>query len=375
MEALIQSCGKHAGSASLYMKRGITVKYNLSTIIAKLECLVDLHIHLDGSVSVNSARELAEIEKISLPESDKELSEMLMISEDCRDLNEYLEKFSLPVSLMQSRESLRTASYNLCRELKAQGLMYAEIRFAPQKHCEKGLVQREVITSVLEGISESGFDARLILCCMRDGADNSAENLETVRLTSEFRDKGVCACDLAGAEALFPNDRYLYVFEEAAKLGVRFTVHSGEALGPESVVTAAENGAGRIGHGVRAAESEEATELLRRRNIPLEICPTSNVNTCVFSDVSEIPLRYFMDRGICVTINTDNMSVSSTSLRNEYIKAAAAFNLDVSELKKLLKNSVTASFTDDKKKEELSEKIEKNFAGCLETERTDVSVI
>lgn len=334
---------------------------HINDIISSLDCFTDLHLHLDGSVSTASARELAVLENVVLPDDDSELSAKLMVSDDCRDLNEYLEKFALPVSLMQCRESLELAAYNLCCELKAQGLMYAEIRFAPQKHCEKGLSQHDAVTSVLKGIERSGFDAGLILCCMRDGADNRAENLETVRLVSEFLGKGVCASDLAGAEALFPNSRYIYVFEEARRLNVPFTLHSGEALGYESVITAVENGASRIGHGVRAAEDEYAMELLRSRGVSLEICPTSNINTCVYREISDIPVKKLMDYGINVTVNTDNLSVSCTNIKKEFMKISEAFGFDAQDVKHLLENSVNASFTDSVHKKLMLEKINMEF--------------
>ena len=334
---------------------------DICAFIDSLNCLTDLHLHLDGSVSVASARRLAEIENVSLPDDDDELKDLLMVSEDCADLNEYLERFSLPVSLMQSEESLKTAAEDLCNTLSDKGLMYAEIRFAPQKHCGKGLTQKEVVKAVLEGIKASGFDAGLILCCMRDGADNRAENLETVRLSSEFKNNGVCACDLAGAEALFPNEKYIFVFEEAKRLGVRLTVHSGEALGADSVRIALENGANRIGHGVRSEEEEAVVGLLREMDIPLEICPTSNINTCVVKSISELPVNKFMEQGIRVTVNTDNMSVSSTDIKNELKKTVKAFGFGVPELKTLLVNSVTASFADDTFKEKCLKKIEDEF--------------
>ncbi|MBQ5336098.1 MAG: adenosine deaminase, partial [Oscillospiraceae bacterium] len=325
---------------------------DICTFIDSLNCLADLHLHLDGSVSVASARRLAAIENVSLPDDDSVLKSMLMVPEDCSDLNEYLERFSLPVSLMQHRESLKAAAEDLCLTLAEKGLMYAEIRFAPQKHCEKGLTQEEVVKAVLDGIAASGFRAGLILCCMRDGSDNHAENLETVRLSYEFKNKGVCACDLAGAEALFPNENYIYVFKEAKRLGVKLTVHSGEALGAGSVRIALENGADRIGHGVRSSEDENVVRLLKEKDIPLEICPTSNINTCVVQNVSELPVRKFMEQGIRVTINTDNMSVSSTDLKNELKKTAKAFGFGVTELKKLIVNAVTASFASDTLKAE-----------------------
>lgn len=334
---------------------------DIKSIISELNCFTELHLHLDGSVSVKSARELADIENIILPESDEELKDMLMVSEDCSDLNEYLEKFSLPVSLMQSEKSIEKAAYNLCCELKSLGLMYAEIRFAPQKHCEKGASQDMVVRAAINGIEKSGFDAQLILCCMRDGSDNSMENMETVKLTEKYLGRGVCACDLAGAEALFPNSKYLYVFEEAARLNVPYTVHSGEALGYESVIEAVENGAHRIGHGVRAAENHEAMELLVKRHVPVEVCPTSNINTCVFKRISDIPLRYFMDRGVNVTVSSDNMSVSATNIKNEYLKLAESFELSLDEIRLLLENSVKAAFTDESHKDRLMEIISAEF--------------
>ncbi|MBE6852700.1 MAG: adenosine deaminase [Ruminococcus sp.] len=334
---------------------------NISEKINSLSCCVDLHLHLDGSVSVKSARELSELENISLPEDDESLRQLLMVSDDCRDLNEYLEKFSLPVSLMQSEKSVEKCTYNLCCELKSQGLIYAEIRFAPQKHCLKGVSQRCITEAAIKGIKKSGFKAQLILCCMRDGADNKAENLETVSLASEFLGKGVCACDLAGAEALFPNENYEYFFSAAEELGVPFTVHSGEALGASSVEYALRHGAFRIGHGVRAAEDTSVTDILKEKNIPLEICPTSNINTCVFGSISEMPIPYFMEKGITVTINTDNMSVSSTNIKIELAKVCEAFGFGSEELKTLLVNSVRASFADELLKKSMLEEIEKNF--------------
>ncbi len=329
--------------------------------INNLKCFTDLHIHIDGSVSVKSARELAVIENITLPEEDEQLKNMLMVSDDCHDLNEYLEKFTLPVSLMQSKESLKKCAYNLCTELRENGLMYAELRFAPQKHCEKGLSQEEVVQAVLEGIKSSGFSAGLILCCMRDGSDNKKENLETIRLTGKNLGNGVCACDLAGAEALFPNEQYDYVFRTLNELKIPFTVHSGEALGADSVRYAVENGAFRIGHGVRSAEDEEVVDLLIKKDIPLEICPTSNINTCVFEKISDMPVAELLGKGVIVTLNTDNTSVSSTDIKREYIKVSEAFDFDLGKIKKIIQNSVRSSFADDEMKRKMFEIIDREF--------------
>ena len=225
---------------------------NKTSFVFNQKCAVDLHLHLDGSVSVKSARDLAEIEGISLPKSDEELFNLLSVGDDCRDLNEYLEKFALPVSLLQSEKSLEKCAYNICRELLEEGFIYAEIRFAPQLHLQKELTQKQVVEAVLRGVKNSGFKANVILCAMRSGEDNSLKNLETADLVKEFLNKGVCALDLAGAEALFPNEKYSYLFERAREYNVPFTIHSGEALGAESVEKAVEFGAKRLGHIVRS---------------------------------------------------------------------------------------------------------------------------
>lgn len=322
-------------------------------------CLIDLHLHLDGSLSIKSARELAKIENVPLPDSDSELEKMLAVSEDCRNLNEYLEKFDLPSRLMQSAESIQKGTYNLCCELAESGFIYAELRFAPQKHCKGGLSIEQVTEAAISGVKQSGFNARIILCCMRDGEDNSAQNIETVRTAKKYLGDVVCACDLAGAEGLFPNDRYKYVFDEALRLGVPFTIHSGEALGAESVKTAIEFGADRIGHGVRSIEDDDVVKMLCEKKIPIEVCPTSNINTCVYESVVDMPIRRLLEKGVIVTINSDNMTVSATDVRRELKLVCEAFDFTKEDIRKLLINSADAAFADDKTKSELIDKINK----------------
>lgn len=346
-----------AGAKSTGEQQAHSLEYILEKsveyMIADKRCFIDLHLHLDGSISVKSARELAEIENVELPDGDRDLQTMLMVSDDCKDLNEYLEKFRLPCSLLQSPKSIELATYNLCEELDELGLIYAEIRFAPQKFCEKGLSQEQTVQAAIAGLQRSRFKAQLILCCMRDAQDNSKENLETVAIAGKYRSQGVCACDLAGAEALFANEKYAYVFDAAKELGVRFTIHSGEASGAESVKTAIEFGASRIGHGVRAVEDDRAVALLVEKKIPIEVCPTSNINTNVFKDISDMPIMDLLHKGVRVTINSDNMSVSNTNVVQEMEKVVQAFSLGNQEIRQLLIHSANAAFLSDAEKTEL----------------------
>lgn len=323
---------------------------------AKKYALIDLHLHLDGSMSLQSARSLAKKQGIVLPEADSVLLNKLRVSEDCRDLNEYLERFELPLSLLQTADAVREAVKNLSDELFDEGLIYAEIRFAPQLHCNNGLTQEEVVLAAIDGSMAGKLQTSLILCCMR-GTDNHDANIETVRLVEKYLGKGVCAVDLAGAEALFPNENFVDVISYAKSLSLPMTLHSGEALGADSVVSAIELGADRIGHGVRSVERPELLPLLAEKQIPLELCPTSNLNTRVFDRLADYPIRTFLNAGVLITLNTDNTSVSATSLATEYQRITEALALTDSELLTLALNSAKASFLDPVSRESLIEKI------------------
>ena len=320
--------------------------------------LIDLHLHLDGSLSVKSVKELAAMQNIEIPEKEEELFKLLRVNPDCKDLTEYLEKFAFPGKLLQTKEAIALSVYNLQEELKEQGLIHAEIRFAPQLHTLEGLSQREVIEAAIEGLNRSDFSAELILCCMR-GNDNHEQNLETVKLAKDYIGKGVCCIDIAGAEALFPTENFGDLFALARELEIPYTIHAGEADGPKSVYKALEYGTKRLGHGVRSLEDPALVEKIVAEGITLELCPTSNLHTCMFPCIEEYPLRKLMDAGVRVTINTDNMTVSGVTLESEFEKLIAAFNLTDEEIKDIARNSVRACFASEETKKVLLEKIEK----------------
>ena len=319
--------------------------------------LIDLHLHLDGSLSVKTVKELAALQNIEIPEDEAELLKLLRINDDCKDLTEYLEKFAFPGKLLQTKEAIAISVYNLQEELKEQGLIHAEIRFAPQLHTLQGLSQREVIEAAIDGLNRSDFSAELILCCMR-GNDNHEANLETVKLAKDYIGKGACCIDIAGAEALFPTENFEDLFALARELEIPFTIHAGEADGPKSVYKALEYGTKRLGHGVRSLEDPALIEKIVAEGITLELCPTSNLHTCMFPTMEEYPLRKLMEAGVKVTINTDNMTVSNINLAKEFGKLIAAFDLTDEEIKGFAKNSVAACFASEETKKVLLEKIE-----------------
>ena len=301
---------------------------------------IDLHVHLDGSLSFDIARELANIQGMEI-KSEKELKKLMEAPKDCRDLNDYLTKFDYPLKLLQTEKAITYSVYELLKIQKLQGLVYSEIRFAPQLHTRKGLSQEQIVAAALRGTQ--GFSCGLILCCMR-GANNQAMNLETLEAAEKYMGKGVVALDLAGAEALFPTENFEELFRKAGKKGIPFTIHAGEAAGPESIWKALEFGASRIGHGVRCLEDKVLVQRLAQDQIPLELCPTINMNTKVFDTITRYPIMRFLDEGIKVTINTDNMTVSNTTLRKEFQLVSDTFRLNKTEIERLMKNAAESIF-------------------------------
>lgn len=332
----------------------------MGSFLDSKRCLIDLHMHLDGSISVEAARKLAAMQNLSLPEG-KALETALRVSPDCRDLNEYLTKFALPLTLLQTKAGIAESVYLLLEELKAEGVIYAETRFAPQLHCDKGLTQADAIEAAIEGLKRSGLPGGLILCCMR-GGDTKEANLETVRLAAEYLNKGVFAVDLAGAEAIFPTEDYEEEFALARQLQVPYTIHAGEADGPDSVRKALSFGTKRIGHGVRCVEDPELVAELAAQKILLECCPTSNLQTQIFPDKNSLPFRKFLDAGLRFTINTDNISVSGTSLRREWALVIDTFHLTEAEVMGILLNAADGCFAGEDVKENLRKTIREAFA-------------
>ena len=325
------------------------------------EISIDLHLHFDGSLSISNARALAALEGGALPEDDNELKVALTVSPDCKDLGEYLTKFAFPLSLLQSEAAIEQGMYTLCRELDSEDCIYAEIRFAPQLHLDKGLDQKKVVEAAIRGFKRSAIDGGLILCCMR-GDDNAALNETTVEIAREYLGKGVVALDLAGNEAGFPTDSFASLFARARELQVPFTIHAGEADCAESVRSALAMGASRIGHGVRSIEDPELVEILAKNHIALELCPISNIQTTVFDDISEYPIRQFLKAGVAVTVNSDNRSVSATTARQEMLLLKNTFALTDEEEKALLHSSVDAAFASEALKKKLHERVEESFS-------------
>ena len=305
---------------------------------------VELHLHLDGSIRPST---ISEILNINLEEAKK----LSTIETKCASLKEYLTKFDIPLKIMQTKENLERVAFELAQDLQKDDVIYAEIRFAPNKHLKSGLTLDEVVTAILKGLSQVPIKTNLILCMMRD--DSYEQNLKVIKLAKKYLNHGVVAIDLAGPEASYPVNLYQELFEIAQKENIPFTIHAGEADGPLSVINAINLGAKRIGHGVRAIESEKALKLIKEKNITLEVCPKSNLDTNMYEKLSNHPIKKLYDMGLLVTINTDNRTVSNTNLTKSYQDLQEVFSFTKQDFLKMNENALQSAFLNQAEIEEL----------------------
>lgn len=308
--------------------------------------MIDLHLHIDGSFRPQTIYELAKEMNIPLPADSVEgLLPYIQVPEDCRSLEEYLERFTLPLQVIQTPHAIERVTYELIVDLAAQGLDQAELRFAP-KSCANNASQKEIVEAAIKGldrgIHETGMKAGLILCAMR--GNSFEDNMETLMLVKEYLGKGVIAFDIAGAEIVFKTHLYADLFAKAKELDVPYTIHAGEGDGPESIRAALDFGAKRLGHGIRVYEDPELMKRVRDEKIVLEVCPISNLHTKVVDDMKDYPLRKLFDYGILVTINTDNMTMSNTTLQKEYDFIKKHYHFTDDEIKQMNENAYQASF-------------------------------
>ena len=314
-----------------------------------MDKLIELHLHLDGSLRPKTVWELAKEQNIKLPANTvDEVRDQMQVSEDCRTLEEYLTRFDLPLLVLQTREALERAAFELTEDLAKEGVTYAEIRFAPQLSIKGGMTQEQAVEAAIEGVKRGmeqypSIRVGLILCCMR-GEDNEEWNLQTVETAKKYLGDVVCAVDIAGAESLYPTERFAPVFEKVREYGLPSTIHAGEAAGPESMKTALAFGAKRIGHGVAAVEDPELVRRLIEEQITLEVCVTSNYQTKVVPSIEAHPIRRLFNAGVRVTVNSDNRTVSNTNVRKELDILRNVFGFKEQEIEKMEEYAWEARF-------------------------------
>lgn len=311
---------------------------------------IELHCHLDGSLSK------AFIEK-RLNRSVKE--EELSVSEDCASLVEYLEKFALPGECLRDAKGLEEAGYDVLRTMSEENVIYAEIRFAPLLHVNRNFRTTQVLEALLRGLEkgkeEFGVDYNVIVCVMRH--HSFEESYEMLKEAYPFLGKGVCAADLAGAEGIYPMAGFMEFFAKVKALGMPFTLHAGECGEVQNILDSIEAGAMRIGHGIAMRNHPEVQQLVREKEIGVEMCPISNLQTKAVADTTEYPLREFIDAGVPVTINTDNRTVSNTSMTKELEFIQKVYGIKDEEILLLMRNAAKTAFIEEEKKQQLFRKL------------------
>ena len=300
----------------------------------------DLHVHLDGSLRIQTILELAEQQKVKLPaDSIDKLRPFVQMGEDCKSLVEYLKAFDVTLSVMQTHDALVRTAFELAEDAASENVHYMEVRYSPILHQQKGMTLHNIVQAVLEGLAlaEKKHNIRtgVILCGMRHISPEIS--LKLADLTVAFKNKGVVGFDLAGAEEDFPAKRHKDAFGRVLANNINCTLHAGEAYGPESIHQAIHLcGAHRIGHGVRLVEDGDLLNYVNDHRIPLECCPSSNVQTKAVKRMADHPIRLFYDLGLRVTVNTDNRMVTNTTVSREYQILHEQLGFSLEEIKELI---------------------------------------
>jgi adenosine deaminase len=310
----------------------------------------ELHCHLDGSPRLATVLDEARKQgKTSILPADSlsGLDEILKQVDDSPTLEAYLAWFQYTIPLMQSKESLRRFAYELAEDHAKDGVRYLEVRYSPILHREEGMSLEAVNYAVLDGLKaaerDHGIRTAIIVCGLRDRFESASMRL--AELAAAYRGRGVVGFDLAGGEAGNPAEPHTHAFQYAQKNMVGITCHAGESWGPDSIKQALfKCGAHRIGHGITLQQNPDLEQYVRDHRIPLEICPTSNVQTHVVSGFESHPISGYVERGVAVTVNTDNTLFSRTSVTEELWRVHTRCGVPAGDLREIAVNGFRYAF-------------------------------
>ncbi len=323
-----------------------------------------LHDHLDGGVRSATIVEIAAEIGHELPTTDPaSLGSWFVEACDSGSLPRYLETFDHTVAVMQREQDLRRVARECVEDLAADGVVYAEVRYAPEQHVSRGLSLDAVVAAVQAGIDAglAATDGRIVMRQLLTAMRHKARSMEIAELAVAWRDRGVAGFDIAGAEAGYPPTRHLDAFEYLQRENAHFTIHAGEGFGLPSIWQAIQwCGADRLGHGVRIIDDVEGGDAgpggaagvrlgllaayVRDKRIPLEMCPTSNVMTGAAKSIAEHPIGLLRRLHFRVTVNTDNRLMSGTSMTREFVQLAEAFDYGLDDFRWFTVNAMKSAF-------------------------------
>lgn len=356
--------GQHCHSlwSSTLSREEILLKEELIAQLPKIE----LHCHLDGSLSLDCIKQLAKNARINLKLTDAEILEKAQAPKNTRNLLEYLARFDFVLPLLQTYANLEIAAYDVARQAAQDNVKYIEVRFAPEQHLLENLTLEEAVEAVIAGLSraEEDFDiiANALVCGLRQ---SSLEKLmKLLPIFDHIDDSHLVGFDLAGDELNYPQAKFADLLGGVTSRGVHVTLHAGECPGCErNIMDAINMGASRIGHGIMSKNlSDEEQEVLIKKRIVLEMAPTSNFQTKSITSIEEYPFKMFYDKGIHVTLNTDNRTVSNTALQKEYEKISCWYpDFEIKDFEKINHYAIDGAFISQELKEKLHDKFIRNY--------------
>ena len=308
----------------------------------------DLHVHLDGSLRLESIIDLASKHKVELPSTDPaELRKAMNLGQNCGSLVEYLKAFDVTLKVLQHEDALYRVAYELAEDAARENVRYMEVRYSPMLHTRLGLKLTSVVEAVLAGLRSAhdtlGIESNVILCGIRNISPESS--LEMAELAVAYKGRGVVGFDLAGAEYDHPAKHHKAAFQLVRDNNINCTIHAGEAYGPESIAQALHVcGAHRIGHGCRLRQDGDLLHYINDHRIPLEVCPSSNVQTGAVRDLASHPVKLYFNLGLRVVINTDNRLVTDTSVSQELWHCHTKMGLSLRDIKQVIVAGFKSAF-------------------------------
>lgn len=327
----------------------------------------ELHCHLDGSLSLPAIRKLANMADIILPNSDKELRKYVIAPAQTESLVDYLKTFEFIRPLLQTKEALRFAAYDVARQAALENVIYIEIRFAPELSMDKGLTASDTVLAVLEGLADAQKEfnivARALVCGMRQSSHKTTKDI--IKHIVDLAPKGLVGFDFAGDEFSYPTDSLVDLIQEVKRSGYPMTLHAGECGCAKHIADSLNLGIKRMGHVTALTGQRDLIKRFVEEDAVAEMCLTSNLQTKAASSIQSFPYQELYDAGGKITINTDNRTVSDTNLTKEYSLFVTYFGTKIEDFLVFNQNAVKASFTSDSEKDTLLHKLQENYDSYL----------
>jgi|TARA_B110000438_G_scaffold70173_1_gene70397 adenosine deaminase len=337
------------------------ISYELISQLPKVE----LHCHLDGSIRASSILDIAKRDGIKLPSYNLEsLESYLKAGKKRGTLEDYIKRFDITLSVMQTARSLKRFAYELIEDVAKENVRYIEVRYSPILHTQRGMTLNTAIESVQKGLKKGekkyGVKSGIIVCGIRHISPE--KSLILADLAVRYKNRGVVGFDLAGAEENFPAKEHREAFYLIRNNNINATIHAGEAFGPSSIHQAIHQcGANRIGHGTRLKEDKNLMQYVNDHRISLEICLTSNWQTKSVRSLKYHPAKLYYDQGIRVTLNTDNRLISGTTLTNEFMLAHQLFDFTLHDFREITIIAMKSAFLPHQERKKMIKKIAEEF--------------